>query len=71
MEMINRNFCECGHLFFSRLSVVGNADASARKYEKFEGTDDVEKGSTVGDNVTASTPIIPDKPRELSMSLYL
>ncbi len=53
-----------------RLSVVGNPDANARKYDrydKFEGTDDVEKGSTVGDNVTASTPVIQDKPRELSM----
>ncbi|XP_052121267.1 transmembrane protein KIAA1109 isoform X3 [Frankliniella occidentalis] len=53
-----------------RLSVVGNPDGSARKYDrydKFEGTDDVEKGSTVGDNMTASTPVIQDKPRELSV----
>ncbi|XP_034234984.1 transmembrane protein KIAA1109 isoform X3 [Thrips palmi] len=47
-----------------RLSVVANAD---RKYDKFEGVDDVEKGSTVGDNLTASTPVIQDKPRELSV----
>lgn len=53
-------------VLFHRLSVVGNADA--RKFDKFEGTEDVEKGSTAGDNMTASTPVIQDRPRELSKS---